>query len=419
MYWAVNLALSVGMLLGAAVATRSMAALFLIDAATSVACAVLIAARVPETRPTVVVHTPALRGQVEVGRDRPFVLFLGLYLAGLVVFGQWQLGLPLDVQANHGFGPSSYAILMALNCAGVVVLQPLLAPRLRLHDGAHLLALVGALFGLGYGVNAVGGSLAVYAVGTALWTVGEVVGFPVCAALVADLAPRRSAAAPGRLLDDGRPLPDARAIVGGELYGRFGGHALDGLPRARRARVRRPPGGRAGASPAARDQLTHAARHLTGPRAGRPCRAAPLAACHGKDVAPGPAPRMMPSPALQLLHREATMPNVTLRLNGRSVQAEVEGRTLLVEAAAGSAGLTGTHVGCDTSQCGACTVHVDGRVGEVCTMLAVEAEGAEVTTIEGLARDGELHPMQAAFHEHHGLQCGFCTPGMVMSATDL
>ena len=113
------------------------------------------------------------------------------------------------------------------------------------------------------------------------------------------------------------------------------------------------------------------------------------------------------------------MPTISLRVNGKSLSAEVEARTLLVELLRERLGLTGTHVGCDTSQCGACTVHVDGRSVKSCTMLAVEAEGREVTTIEGLATDGALHPMQEAFREHHGLQCGFCTPGMVMSATDL
>jgi carbon-monoxide dehydrogenase small subunit len=113
------------------------------------------------------------------------------------------------------------------------------------------------------------------------------------------------------------------------------------------------------------------------------------------------------------------MPTISLRVNGKSVSAEVEARTLLVELLRERLGLTGTHVGCDTSQCGACTVHLDGRSVKSCTMLAVEAEGRDVTTIEGLATDGELHPMQEAFREHHGLQCGFCTPGMVMSATDL
>jgi len=113
------------------------------------------------------------------------------------------------------------------------------------------------------------------------------------------------------------------------------------------------------------------------------------------------------------------MPTISLRLNGKTVTADVETRTLLVELLRDRLGLTGTHVGCDTSQCGACVVHVDGRSVKSCTMFAVEADGREVTSIEGLARDGELHPMQAAFHENHGLQCGFCTPGMVMSAVDL
>jgi carbon-monoxide dehydrogenase small subunit len=113
------------------------------------------------------------------------------------------------------------------------------------------------------------------------------------------------------------------------------------------------------------------------------------------------------------------MPTITLRLNGKSVTATVEARTLLVELLRERLGLTGTHVGCDTSQCGACTVHVDGRSVKSCTMFALEADGREVTSIEGLAADGELHPMQKAFHESHALQCGFCTPGMVMSAVDL
>ncbi len=113
------------------------------------------------------------------------------------------------------------------------------------------------------------------------------------------------------------------------------------------------------------------------------------------------------------------MPTVNLQVNGAPVRAEVEGRTLLVELLREHLGLTGTHVGCDTSQCGACVVHVDGRSVKSCTMLALEADGASVTTIEGLARDGELHPLQAAFREHHALQCGYYTPGMVMSALDL
>ncbi len=110
---------------------------------------------------------------------------------------------------------------------------------------------------------------------------------------------------------------------------------------------------------------------------------------------------------------------VSLSVNGTAVSREVEERTLLVELLREHLRLTGTHVGCDTSQCGACVVHLDGRSVKSCTLLAAQADGTEVTTIEGLARDGELHPMQAAFREHHGLQCGFCTPGMVMSAIDL
>jgi len=113
------------------------------------------------------------------------------------------------------------------------------------------------------------------------------------------------------------------------------------------------------------------------------------------------------------------MPQVSLTVNGRSHTAEVEGRTLLVELLRENMGLTGTHVGCDTSQCGACVVHVDGQSVKSCTMLAMQANGTDVLTIEGLAAaDGTLHPMQAMFREHHALQCGFCTPGMVMSAVD-
>ena len=111
--------------------------------------------------------------------------------------------------------------------------------------------------------------------------------------------------------------------------------------------------------------------------------------------------------------------SVSFRVNGQPVTANVEGRTLLVNVLREHLKLTGTHIGCDTSQCGACVVHVDGRSVKSCSMLALQAEGADVTTIEGLAVEGELHPMQAAFREHHGLQCGFCTPGMIMSALDL
>ncbi len=114
------------------------------------------------------------------------------------------------------------------------------------------------------------------------------------------------------------------------------------------------------------------------------------------------------------------MPQVALTVNGESVTADVEARTLLVELLRETLRLTGTHVGCDTSQCGACVVHINGVSVKSCTILALQLEGAAVTTIEGLAAaDGTLHPMQEMFREHHALQCGFCTPGMVMSAIDL
>ena len=113
------------------------------------------------------------------------------------------------------------------------------------------------------------------------------------------------------------------------------------------------------------------------------------------------------------------MSTVSMTVNGKKVSGEVEARTLLVHYLRDTLGLTGTHVGCDTSQCGACVVHLDGKAVKSCTMLAAQAQGASVTTIEGLVTDGKLHPMQEAFRDNHGLQCGFCTPGMVMTAVDL
>jgi carbon-monoxide dehydrogenase small subunit len=113
------------------------------------------------------------------------------------------------------------------------------------------------------------------------------------------------------------------------------------------------------------------------------------------------------------------MPQVKLTVNDKAVTAEVEGRTLLVQLLRENLGLTGTHVGCDTSQCGACVVHLDGVSVKACAILALQADGADVVTIEGLSNGGALHPMQQAFRDHHGLQCGFCTPGMIMSAVDL
>jgi aerobic carbon-monoxide dehydrogenase small subunit len=113
------------------------------------------------------------------------------------------------------------------------------------------------------------------------------------------------------------------------------------------------------------------------------------------------------------------MPAVAMTVNGKAVTADVEPRTLLVQYLRENLRLTGTHVGCDTSQCGCCVVHVDGKARKSCTMFAWQAEGANVTTIEGIAAGTQLHPMQEAFREHHGLQCGFCTPGMIMAAIDM
>ncbi|MCP9628384.1 (2Fe-2S)-binding protein [Rhodopseudomonas palustris] len=113
------------------------------------------------------------------------------------------------------------------------------------------------------------------------------------------------------------------------------------------------------------------------------------------------------------------MSKVSLTVNGKAVTAEVEDRTLLVHLLRDHLNLTGTHVGCDTSQCGACVVHIDGRAVKSCTTLVGQVDGATVTTIEGISRGDELHPMQAAFRDNHGLQCGYCTPGMIMSAIDI
>jgi aerobic carbon-monoxide dehydrogenase small subunit len=113
------------------------------------------------------------------------------------------------------------------------------------------------------------------------------------------------------------------------------------------------------------------------------------------------------------------MATVSMTVNGQSVTADIDPRTLLVQFLRENLRLTGTHVGCDTSQCGACVVHLNGEAVKACTLLAVQADACVVTTIEGLARGAELHPMQAAFREHHGLQCGYCTPGMIMAAVDI
>lgn len=113
------------------------------------------------------------------------------------------------------------------------------------------------------------------------------------------------------------------------------------------------------------------------------------------------------------------MTKISITVNGTTHTHDVEGRTLLVHYLRDTLGLTGTHVGCDTSSCGACTVHIDGKAVKSCTLLAAQADGSNITTIEGLSQNGELHPLQEAFNQEHGLQCGFCTPGMIMCAADL
>jgi aerobic carbon-monoxide dehydrogenase small subunit len=130
-------------------------------------------------------------------------------------------------------------------------------------------------------------------------------------------------------------------------------------------------------------------------------------------------PQAPEGPAEYLPREGGNVSNVSITVNGRKVNASVEDRTLLVYFLRENLGLTGTHVGCDTSQCGACVVHVDGKAVKSCTILAAQADGSDVLTIEGLAGADDLHPVQIAFKQHHGLQCGFCTPGMIMAATDM
>jgi MFS family permease len=187
-YWAINLGMGLGFVIAGLVASRSLVALFLADAGTTLVCAALFAAKVRETRPAGLAHHPALAGLLRVFSDRPFAIFLLLQLAALVVFTQWQLALPLDMAA-HGVGPDAFALLMALNCMGVVFLQPWLAPGLRRFERTRLLALSTLLFALGFGLNGMATGVPLYALGVVLWTVGEVVGFPVASALVADFAP--------------------------------------------------------------------------------------------------------------------------------------------------------------------------------------------------------------------------------------
>ena len=187
-YWAVNLGMAVGLAVAGLVASRSLVVLFAADAGTSLLCAVVVLWRVPETRAAGEAHEPVLAGLARVFADGMLMTLLGLVLVSLAVFCQFELALPLDLTA-HGFSPSFFALLSAMNCAGVVVLQPILGPRLRGVDAGHLLAASALLIGLGYGANLLGDSALVYLGGTLIWTVGEVVGFPTAAALVADLAP--------------------------------------------------------------------------------------------------------------------------------------------------------------------------------------------------------------------------------------
>jgi MFS family permease len=188
LYWAVNMGLTLGYAIASLLAARGLAALFLADAATTLVCAALIALRIPETRPSKLPHAPVVAGILRVLSDGPFLAFLGLQLAALVVFTQWQLAFPLDLSA-HGLPPSFFALMMAYNCAGVVLVQPWLTPLLHRFDGARLLAVSATLFGVGFGLNAVAGTVPVYLLGVTCWTLGEIVGFPVASALVADLAP--------------------------------------------------------------------------------------------------------------------------------------------------------------------------------------------------------------------------------------
>jgi MFS family permease len=225
-YWAVNLGWAVSLSVAGFVAERSMLSLFLADAFTSFAFAGIVWRHVPETRPAHHAPAPAVGGLVRVFRDRVFVTFLAIHLVVLVVFTQFQLAAPLDYAA-HGVGPVAFSALMALNGILVVILQPLFSPRLHHHDGARVLALSAVLVGLGYGLNFFAGSLPAYVAGAVLYTVGEVLGFPMASAIVADLAP-----------------PDLRGryqgafsmswglaftlspLVGGEVLHRLGGRVL-------------------------------------------------------------------------------------------------------------------------------------------------------------------------------------------------
>ena len=225
-YWAVNLGWAISLSVAGFVAERSMLALFLADAATSLVFALIVLARVTETRPAHLPQAPVLHGLLRVFADRPFMVFLGLHLAVLLVFTQFQLAAPLDYAA-HGVGPLRFSLIMAFNGVGVVVLQPLLSTRLGRHDGARVLALSSLLIGLGFGLNVFGGSVPAYLAGAALYTVGEVLGFPVASAIVADLAPPELRGRYQGAFQMAWGLAFTLSpLLGGEVLHRFGGVTL-------------------------------------------------------------------------------------------------------------------------------------------------------------------------------------------------
>jgi MFS family permease len=187
-YWGANVGFGLGYAIAGVVGTRSLPALFVLDAATTLAFLGLVTWKVPETRPAHGEHHPALAGLRKVFTDGPFVAFLGLHLLALMVFCQWALMLGVDVAA-HGVGRAGYAFLLWENCAGAILFQPILGPLLRRRDPTRALIASALLFGAGYGLNAVATTLPLYAVGVALWTLGEVMGLPVASALAASLAP--------------------------------------------------------------------------------------------------------------------------------------------------------------------------------------------------------------------------------------
>ncbi|MGC3999907.1 MAG: MFS transporter [Anaeromyxobacter sp.] len=225
-YWAVNLGWALGLFVAGLLAGWGLQVLFFADAATTLGFAALVALRLPETRPAGLVHEPALAGLARVLRDGPYLAFLLLNLAMLIIFTQFQLAAAVDLSA-HGVSERAWAFLLAINGVGVVVLQPLLTPRLAGQDGVKLLAVSALLVGLGFALNAIQGHLAVYALGMALWTVGEVVGFPAASTLVADLAPAHLRGRyQGAFSMSWGVAFTLSPIIGGEVLGRFGGPTL-------------------------------------------------------------------------------------------------------------------------------------------------------------------------------------------------